>query len=39
VRQYGHFRCPDGFWFSQPSPPGDWTLGAPIVSSSRVKVL
>jgi hypothetical protein len=28
VRQYGHFRCPDAFRFSQQSPAGAWMLAA-----------
>jgi hypothetical protein len=29
VRQYGHFRRPDGFRFSQQSPAGIWMPAAP----------
>jgi hypothetical protein len=29
VRQYGHFRCPDDFRFSQRSPAVAWMLAAP----------
>jgi hypothetical protein len=31
VHQYGHFRHPDGFRFSQLSPAGAWMLAAPTV--------
>jgi hypothetical protein len=31
VYQYGHFRCPDGFHFSQRSPAGAWMLAAPTI--------
>jgi hypothetical protein len=31
VRQYGHFRRPDGFPFSQRSPDGAWMLAAPTI--------
>jgi hypothetical protein len=31
VRQYSHFRRPDGFRFSQRSPAGIWILAAPTI--------
>jgi hypothetical protein len=31
VHQYGHFRRPDGFRFSQRSPAGAWKLAAPTI--------
>jgi hypothetical protein len=31
VHQYGHFRRPDAFRFSQRSPAGAWMLAAPTV--------
>jgi hypothetical protein len=31
VHQYGHFRRPDGFRFSQRSPAGAWMLAAPTI--------
>jgi hypothetical protein len=31
VHQYGHFRRPDGFSFSQRSPAGAWMLAAPTL--------
>jgi hypothetical protein len=31
VLQYGHFRHPDGFNFSQRSPTGAWILAAPTI--------
>jgi hypothetical protein len=31
VHQYGHFRRPDGFRFSQRSLTGAWMLAAPII--------
>jgi hypothetical protein len=31
VRQYGHFRNPAGFHFSQRSPAGAWMLAAPTI--------
>jgi hypothetical protein len=31
VRHYGHFRCPDGFRYSQRSLAGAWMLAAPTI--------
>jgi hypothetical protein len=31
VHQYGHFRRPEGFRFSQRSPAGAWMLAAPTI--------
>jgi hypothetical protein len=36
VHQYGHFRRPDGFRFSQLSPAGAWMLEAPTIYAAVV---